>query len=178
MAFFGLASHLKTFPDNEVRKGRYNMELKRLQDIAKEIKWPKNNDDLPVVSWEEFQEQAKTRKLVVIGGYIHDVALFLEREEHPGGNAILRSRLGKDATNAFSGGVYDHSNAAHNLLSMMRVGCIEGGYEVESLKKKPNLPYGVKVYDGPSLQDSATVLLKPAGAPGGAVALPTSIPVA
>ena len=31
------------------------------------------------------------------------------------------------------GFVPDHSNAAHNLLAMLRVGVIEGGYEVEHL---------------------------------------------
>lgn len=34
-----------------------------------------------------------------------------------------------------SGGVYYHSNAAHNLLSTMRVGVIRGGMEVEIWKK-------------------------------------------
>lgn len=61
---------------------------------------------------------------------------WLESDSKDGGGALIRTRLGKDATTAFHGGVYDHSNAAHNLLAMMRVGVIEGGYEVEHLKKK------------------------------------------
>jgi stearoyl-CoA desaturase (delta-9 desaturase) len=35
----------------------------------------------------------------------------------------------------FNGGVYFHSNAAHNLLSTMRVGVIRGGCEVEIWKR-------------------------------------------
>jgi len=35
----------------------------------------------------------------------------------------------------FNGGVYYHSNAAHNLLSTMRVGVVRGGMEVEIWKK-------------------------------------------
>ena len=35
----------------------------------------------------------------------------------------------------FNGGVYMHSNAAHNLLSTMRVGVIRGGCEVEIWKR-------------------------------------------
>ncbi len=35
----------------------------------------------------------------------------------------------------FNGGVYLHSNAAHNLLSTMRVGVIRGGCEVEIWKR-------------------------------------------
>jgi stearoyl-CoA desaturase (delta-9 desaturase) len=45
--------------------------------------------------------------------------------------------VGKDATTAFFGGVYDHSNAAHNLLAMMRVGVLRGGLELESEKSIP-----------------------------------------
>ena len=43
--------------------------------------------------------------------------------------------VGKDATAVFNGGVYNHSNAAHNLLSTMRVGIIRGGMEVEVWKR-------------------------------------------
>ena len=81
------------------------------------------------------QEQAKTRPLVVVGGFIHDVSSFLD--EHPGGRHLLAKNIGKDATTAFFGGVYDHSNAAHNLLAMMRVGVLHGGLELESEKTIP-----------------------------------------
>ena len=49
-------------------------------------------------------------------------------DEHPGGRHLIAKMIGKDATTAFFGGVYDHSNAAHNLLSMMRVGILNGGH--------------------------------------------------
>ena len=49
-------------------------------------------------------------------------------DEHPGGRHLIAKMIGKDATTAFFGGVYDHSNAAHNLLSMMRVGILDGGH--------------------------------------------------
>lgn len=35
----------------------------------------------------------------------------------------------------FNGGIYYHSNAAHNLLSTMRIGVIRGGSEVEIWKR-------------------------------------------
>ncbi|CAD6906108.1 unnamed protein product [Tilletia controversa] len=54
--------------------------------------------------------------------------LFME--QHPGGLHLLKGKIGKDATTAFQGGIYDHSNAAHNLLSMMRVGVLDGGYQL------------------------------------------------
>ena len=61
------------------------------------------------------QEQSATRPLVVIGGFIHDVSTFID--EHPGGRHLVVKNIGKDATTAFFGGVYDHSNAAHNVRS-------------------------------------------------------------
>ena len=35
--------------------------------------------------------------------------------QHPGGRDLLLSNIGKDATTAFLGGVYEHSHAAHNV---------------------------------------------------------------
>ena len=59
------------------------------------------------------QDQAAKRPLIVIAGFIHDVSDFID--EHPGGRHLLVKFIGKDATTAFFGGVYDHSNAAHNV---------------------------------------------------------------
>ena len=36
-------------------------------------------------------------------------------DKHPGGRSLLSSNIGKDATTAFLGGVYEHSHAAHNV---------------------------------------------------------------
>jgi stearoyl-CoA desaturase (delta-9 desaturase) len=79
-------------------------------------------------------EESKTRGLIAVHGFIHDVTSFMD--DHPGGQHALKRFIGKDATTAFYGGVYDHSHAAQNLLAMMRVGCLEGGMEVEHLKQK------------------------------------------
>ena len=49
--------------------------------------------------------------------------------------SLIASAIGKDATAIFNGGVYDHSNAAHNLLSTMRIGVLRGGCEVEAWKQ-------------------------------------------
>ena len=57
------------------------------------------------------------RPLVIVAGFIHDVASFMD--EHPGGRHLIAKMIGKDATTAFFGGVYDHSNAAHNVSSLL-----------------------------------------------------------
>jgi len=47
---------------------------------------------------------------------------------------MIGSGIDKNTTAMLSGGVYMHTNAAHNLLSTMRVGMIRGGCEVEIWK--------------------------------------------
>jgi stearoyl-CoA desaturase (delta-9 desaturase) len=123
---FGLASHLKAFPDNEVRKGQLTMQLKKLRATQEQLAWPSDSNDLPVISWDSFISQSEKRPLILISGFIHDVSDFIE--EHPGGAHFIRNYIGKDASTAFFGGVYDHSNAAHNLLAMKRVGVLHGGH--------------------------------------------------
>ena len=59
------------------------------------------------------KEQSKTRPLVLIGGFIHDLSSFMNH--HPGGQRLLSSNIGNDATTAFLGGIYEHSHAAHNV---------------------------------------------------------------
>ncbi|KAJ6520626.1 delta 9-fatty acid desaturase protein [Mycena vulgaris] len=121
----GLASHLKVFSDNEIRKGQLTMKLKHLHKTQESLIWPSDSDDLPVVTWEAYQSEAAKRPLILISGFIHDVSTFIE--EHPGGAHLMVKFVGKDATAAFFGGVYEHSNAAHNLLAMKRTGILHGG---------------------------------------------------
>ena len=133
----GLASNLKKFPENEIRKGRYAMERKALDKYGETILWPKDRTQLPIISFEEYQELAKKdngRQLVLIAGFVHDVSNFID--SHPGGRALLKNQIGKDATVPFHGGVKNHSIAAHNVLAMMRVAICKHGGEVEHLKKR------------------------------------------
>ena len=89
------------------------MQLKRLRKEQDSLVWPQDSNDLPVISWESFREQAQNRSLILISGFIHDVTGFLD--ENPGGRHLLAKSIGKDATSSFFGGVYNHSNAAHNV---------------------------------------------------------------
>lgn len=132
----GLAQNLKQFRQNEIEKGRVQQLQKKLDVKRSKLNWGTPIPQLPVMTWDEFQtESAKAdgRALVAISGVVHDVAEFVE--EHPGGRALISSAVGKDATANFNGGVYQHSNAAHNLISTMRVAVIYGGGEVEIWKR-------------------------------------------
>jgi cytochrome b involved in lipid metabolism len=82
---------------------------------------------------DEYETRSTNGQLLIaLGGVIHDISSFID--EHPGGRALITSSCGKDATARFNGGIYQHSNAAHNLLSTMRIGVLQGGCEVEVLK--------------------------------------------
>ncbi|KAJ7291876.1 delta 9-fatty acid desaturase protein [Mycena rebaudengoi] len=118
----GLATHLKVFPNNEVRKGQLTMQLKRLRETQEKLTWPLDSNDLPVISWDSYLEQASKRPLILVSGFIHDVSSFVD--EHPGGAHRIIKYIGKDATTVFFGGIYDHSNAAHNVR---QVGQVRGG---------------------------------------------------
>jgi stearoyl-CoA desaturase (delta-9 desaturase) len=130
---FGLASGLKTFRQNEIDKSRVQQAYKKLDKRKDALDWGPPREQLPVMNWTEFQNEVeKGRALVAIDGVIHDVADFVS--EHPGGAIMISSRVGKDGSAAFHGGVYNHSNAAHNILAGMRIAVLLGGTEVETMK--------------------------------------------
>ena len=113
------------------------MERKALDKYGDTILWPKDRTQLPIISFEEYQELANKdngRQLVLIAGLVHDVSNFID--SHPGGRALIKNQIGKDATVPFRGSIKNHSIAAHNLLAMMRVAICKHGGEVEHLKKR------------------------------------------
>jgi len=126
----GLASNLQTFPHNEIEKGRLQQKQKKLDRERNGLNWGTPVYQLPVMEYDDFVAASSDRKLVLVAGIVHDVTAFIAR--HPGGEALIRSGIGKDMTSAFNGGIYDHSNAAHNLLSTMRVAVVRGGGEVQA----------------------------------------------
>ena len=85
---------------------------------------------------QQFTELAKQqyannkRALVVIEGIVHDVTPFIH--SHPGGTALVKISIGKDATQAFNGAVYLHSQAARNLLATMRIAMLSSSEQVEN----------------------------------------------
>ena len=131
----GLAYDLKQFRSNEIEKGRIQQLQKKIDRKRATLDWGIPLEQLPVMEFSEFQDECcrNGRALVLIAGVVHDVSAFIK--DHPGGKAMINSAIGKDATAIFNGGVYDHSNAAHNLLSNFRVAVVRGGCEVEIWKQ-------------------------------------------
>lgn len=139
LAFFGFTYNLHKFPENEVRKGILQMQQKNLNSISNQLYWGPEVNELPELSWEEVKKRAQAgEKLIVIGNIVHDVSKWIPH--HPGGPALLEAFIGKEATSAFNGGVYNHSNAGRNMLDSLRIAKLseedhhpldESQYEVE-----------------------------------------------
>jgi len=119
LSFVGFTFNLKRFPSNEIEKGKLQMIQKNLDAKKSLIQWGPNGDRLPLWTKEQFDEKVKNgESLIIVDGIAHQVASFVD--QHPGGKHFILSHLGQDVTDLFEGGVYAHSNAAHNLLSMFR----------------------------------------------------------
>jgi len=124
LSFLGITYNLKRFPKNEIDKGEFQMEEKRLERRRGTIQWGPHKEDLPVMTMQEVKRRVHEEgaSLIVINNFVHDVADFIKL--HPGGLSLIQSRIGTDATGAFNGQVYKHSYSANNLLSMMRIGIL------------------------------------------------------
>jgi stearoyl-CoA desaturase (delta-9 desaturase) len=121
MAILGGTFDLKRFPENEIEKGRLQMIEKKTQKSLAKLNWGPSIDALPLFTMDDVKRRVlEGSSLVAINGFVHDVHDFIPA--HPGGEALIKAYLGKDATDAFNGGVYGHSNGAQNLLGTFRVG--------------------------------------------------------
>jgi stearoyl-CoA desaturase (delta-9 desaturase) len=128
--FLGLARDLKTFPSNEVNKGIVQMKEKKLMAERRQLAFGTPLQDLPIYTWDEYQNLVLNdgKKWILIEGVLYDVCDFMH--DHPGGVKYLSSAVGKDMTTAFNGAIYNHSNAARNLLTTFRCGVLQNGMQL------------------------------------------------
>jgi stearoyl-CoA desaturase (delta-9 desaturase) len=59
-SIFGLATHLRVFPSNEIEKGALTMKLKEFKKVQDSLTWPIPSEQLPVVSWETCKFQCRS----------------------------------------------------------------------------------------------------------------------
>ncbi|KAI0034093.1 cytochrome b5 [Vararia minispora EC-137] len=82
-----------------------------------------------VITYEDLKAHSKKDSLwVLLHGKVYDVTKFID--EHPGGDEVIMSEAGKDATEAFED--VGHSDEARDLLPGMLV----GEFEQDGLKIK------------------------------------------
>ncbi|XP_019200321.1 PREDICTED: cytochrome b5-like [Ipomoea nil] len=78
--------------------------------------------DQKVHVFEEVAQHNKTKDCwLIIDGKVYDVTPFME--DHPGGDEVLLSATGKDATNDFED--VGHSDAAREMMDKYFIGVID-----------------------------------------------------
>jgi len=123
LSYIGQTYDLKVFDEEIVSKGQIQMKQKELDRLKAKIDWGTPAEELPVISRAVFDKVlTEGHKLIIINDRVHDVTDFAE--EHPGGTKFIEVYSGKDATKAFMGEVYYHSNAAKNVLAKLMIGTI------------------------------------------------------
>ncbi|KAJ3316128.1 hypothetical protein HDU76_002064 [Blyttiomyces sp. JEL0837] len=134
-SFVGLTKNLKTFPSNEITKGRIQMQQKKIDEIKAKLDWGVPLETLPKMSFEQVKAETKEtgRALVIISDVVYDVTKFMD--DHPGGRGFLSTSIGRDMSASFNGGIYNHSSAARNLMASMRYAVLSGSVP-ESEKAK------------------------------------------
>jgi len=81
--------------------------------------------DLPEYTMAEMKACANQAAcLMALDGVVYDLTEF--EDLHPGGPKILKAYYGKNATDAFHGGVHKHTVVATNMLSQYAVGRLPG----------------------------------------------------
>ncbi|ODV96804.1 hypothetical protein PACTADRAFT_22252, partial [Pachysolen tannophilus NRRL Y-2460] len=127
-SLFKIVSDLKKTSKTSIDQLLIQQQQKIIDLKRSQLNWGIPIDRLPKITPEQFKKilegNGNSRALVVVSGIIHDVTPFIN--DHPGGVVLIKSSIGKDATSAFNGAVYAHSNAAHNLLATMRIAVLKG----------------------------------------------------
>ena len=121
----GFAHDLRVFPQDEIIKGQLQMSQKALDARKGELSWGPDPSALKVLSSAAFAAGvASGKQWVTLDGFVLDVSLFAK--DHPGGEGLLKDKIGEDVTDLFKGKAYKHSNAAHNVAHTLRVARVEG----------------------------------------------------
>lgn len=141
----GLVSNLVRTPNDiiiiNMNKIIAKESRRRLEDAERMIK-ARESPILETWTWESVREKvAQGRKLVVVRGmvidllrpiptgpgYTHKSSDMVWYTAHPGGQRMLDLYMGKDATEAYEGKVYNHSLGADSYLTQLCVGRIQQG---------------------------------------------------
>ncbi len=127
----GIISHLRISSQSIIDKSRVQEQQRQLDNIRSSLYWGIPISRLPVYTPQQFRKlvsDSPGRFYVVVDGIIHDVTPFAK--DHPGGIELMYAANGRDATTAFNGAVYQHSNAARNLLGTLRIGVLSGSEDI------------------------------------------------
>lgn len=117
----GLATDLHRTTTNSMLQARVQVCENRVAQTRARLQWGPAESSLPEMTREQFRAkcEAEGKEWCIIRGFAIDFTEF--QHDHPGGAKILKAYRGKDATQAFEGGMNIHSQSAKNLAAMHRV---------------------------------------------------------
>jgi stearoyl-CoA desaturase (delta-9 desaturase) len=139
----GLAKGLVRTPNDVIARNTMHMQHKRHMEAIRRLEQRLKSMEIvapEVWSWSEVEERVnRGQKLTIIGdyvldlqktvptgaGYTHKNKHIVWYDAHPGGRKLLDMYVGKDATEAFTGGVYQHHEGAMNVLPHLRVASLQ-----------------------------------------------------
>jgi len=131
-SYVGGTYDLLYFSEEAIEKGKLQMQERKLAERRAKLHWGPPEETLPTYSMEKVKELAQQgERLMIVDGYVHDVRGFVA--EHPGGERIIKPFVNRNATAAFNGKVYNHSNAARNILQTLRIAKFGQGIEARTL---------------------------------------------
>ncbi|KAF5222792.1 putative fatty acid desaturase [Trypanosoma cruzi] len=134
-----MASHLMRTPNEVIERNVKNLQYKGVRRQMELLEKRLGELELPTTveyTWEDVAKYVQQgQKLIVIGdnvidleksvptgsGYTHSNEKIVWYEAHPGGKKMLDIYVGKDATEAFQGGIYKHSLGAESLIPHLRI---------------------------------------------------------
>jgi stearoyl-CoA desaturase (delta-9 desaturase) len=118
LSLLGITFDLKQYPDNMIDHARLETTKNRIERQMAQIAPGKPLDQLAPMTTADVRRRAEEgASLIIIDGLVHDVTEFLP--EHPGGEAILKTYFGKDATKAFYGTITQHTQGARKILASL-----------------------------------------------------------
>jgi stearoyl-CoA desaturase (delta-9 desaturase) len=126
LSWFGLTYNLHQIADSEIKKARIQMKQRTLDNEKAKVHFGKNFENLPEVSWTQFQERVQQgEQLVVLENVVMDIKNFVH--DHPGGRRTLLNWVGHDITALYNGNGsgHVHSGASRKHLPAMRVGLLK-----------------------------------------------------
>lgn len=143
LEMLGLAKGLVRTPNDVIERNVSQMQHKKHTAAVSRLE--KRLKDLDITAadawtWADVQERVdKGQRLIVIGdyvldmnksvptgaGYTHTNKNIVWYNAHPGGRKLLDMFVGKDATDAFTGGIYNHHEGAINILPHLRVAMLK-----------------------------------------------------
>ncbi|KAJ3215684.1 hypothetical protein HK099_006243 [Clydaea vesicula] len=136
LSLFGITYNLNQFSKNEIDKGRLQMQEKKITEAKSKLDWGVPIENLMKMTWIEFVkiQREEKKQWMVIDKVVYDVEKFMDH--HPGGKGFLKSSIGREVTTSFNGGVYNHSRAARNLMTGLRIAIIQDDIPAAHISKE------------------------------------------